>query len=327
MDKELQQNQSANQTAEAKIEATPIAKAAPKMNRMPEMIEAPVLGNYLDYRKYLADYYQYRRDLSAKDIRPYNYAVFSAGANIKSPNYLKMIIDGRRNLSDDMIGKFGKALGLNKEQTEEFRLLVNFTQSADPAMRNIALKDLNEFRVNSKLKSGEIDQKTWDKVPNWIAWILYSMIDQHGVDFTPANLRALLRGKASFDDIEAAINTLINAGEVKRDEATGILEKSRNLIDSPEEIPVALVRKLQTQLMYLGLESLFQDGPTEREFGSLTVSLTKPEFEDLKFQLRKFRKETQKNNSVKRMSSKGERVYQLNLQLFPVTDVSTDSSK
>lgn len=312
------------EAATAPVAETTPAKAAVKMNRMPEMIEAPVLGNYLDYRKYLADYYQYRRDLSAKDIRPYNYAVFSAGANIKSPNYLKMIIDGRRNLSDDMIGKFGKALGLNKEQTEEFRLLVNFTQATDPAIRNIALKDLNEFRVNSKLKSGEIDQKTWDKVPNWIAWILYSMIDQQGVDFNPQALRQLLRGKASPDEITAAMNTLIAAGEVKKDEATGMLEKSRNLIESPEEIPVALVRKLQTQLMYLGLESLFQDGPTEREFGSLTLSLTKNEFEDLKFQLRKFRKETQKNNSVKRMNSKGERVYQLNLQLFPVTDVAAN---
>ena len=72
--------------------------------------------------------------------------------------------------------------------------------------------------------------------------------------------------------------------------------------------------------MYLGLESLFQDSASDREFGSLTVSLTKTEFEQLKFQLRKFRKEINKDNSIKRMSTKGEKVYQLNLQLFPVTD-------
>ena len=74
--------------------------------------------------------------------------------------------------------------------------------------------------------------------------------------------------------------------------------------------------------MYLGLESLFHDGPTEREFGSATLTMTKSEFEDLRFQLRKIRKEAQKNIGVKRLSTKGERVYQLNLQLFPVSNKS-----
>jgi uncharacterized protein (TIGR02147 family) len=74
--------------------------------------------------------------------------------------------------------------------------------------------------------------------------------------------------------------------------------------------------------MYLGLESLFQDSPTEREFGALTVSLTKAEFEDLRFRLRQLRKQVHKDNSTKRLGTAGDRVYQLNLQLFPVTDAA-----
>ena len=72
--------------------------------------------------------------------------------------------------------------------------------------------------------------------------------------------------------------------------------------------------------MYLGLESLYQDQPTEREFGTLTLSLTKSEFEEIKFKLRQMRKALHKDNSIARMKDKGERVYQLNIQLFPVTN-------
>jgi uncharacterized protein (TIGR02147 family) len=72
--------------------------------------------------------------------------------------------------------------------------------------------------------------------------------------------------------------------------------------------------------MYLGLESLFKDSASDREFGSATLALTKEEFEEIKFQLRKIRKQIQKDNSVKRAGTKGDKVYQLNLQLFPVTD-------
>lgn len=280
----------------------------------------PQLSDYMNYREYLAAFYAFKRASTKKSLRPYNYAMFSAAANIKSPNYLKMIIEGKRNLSDDMVVKFAKALGLNKEQAEELNLLVNFTQSMDPADRNLWLKKLSEHRVGTKLKAGEIDRRTWEKVPNWVAWIIYAMVDQQGVVFDVKTLKTLLRGKAAEDEIDTALNTLITSGELKLDATTGELRKGRSLIENPEEVPVALVRKLQAQLMYMGLESLYQDAPTEREFGTLTMSLTKAEFDELKFKLRQMRKTMHKDNTIARMNTKGERVYQLNIQLFPVTD-------
>lgn len=281
---------------------------------------APELQNYMDYRPYLRDFYEYRRKASQNDIRPYNYAMFSAAADIKSPNYLKMIIDGRRNLSEDMISKFARAMSLAKEQGEEFKMLVLYSQTSDPAQRNIYLRALNEIRVQQKLKSGEIDRKTWEKIPNWVAWTLYTMVDQGGVDFDPQKLKNLLRGKASLDEVQEAFNSLLLSGELVKDPTTGEVKKAHALMEAADEVPVALVRKLQAQLMYLGLESLFQDSPTEREFGSLTLSLTKNEFEDLKFQLRKIRKSIHKDNAIHRLQVKGDRVYQLNIQLFPLTE-------
>lgn len=282
----------------------------------------PELHDFMDYRKYLLEYYRFKREQTKRQLRPYSYAVFAAGANIKSPNYLKMIIEGKRNLSDDMIGKFAKALALNKQQGEEFRLLVLFNQSADPAERNLLLKELSEYRVHSKLKTGEIDRKSWEKLPSWVAWVIYAMIDQEGVSFKTEDLRKLLRGKVKADEIQSAVRSLVDAGEVEIDADTGVLKKTRSQIDASEEIPVALIRKLQAQLMLLGLESLYEDSPTEREFGTLTLALTAKEFEDIRFKLRQLRKQIHKDNSINRMTSRGERVYQLNLQLFPVTNRS-----
>ncbi len=290
-------------------------------------IEAPNVKHYLDFRKFLQDYYRFRRELSKNDLRPYSYAVFSAAANIKSPNYLKLIIEGRRNLSEDMIARFAKAMGLGKDQSEEFRLLVRYGQATDPAERNLHLKELNEKRVDSKLKTGEIDQKTWEKIPSWITWILYSLVDQKDVKFEAEKLRETLRNKVSTEEIQAALSSLLESGELVRDSETGEVKKARNLMESAEEVPVALVRKLQAELMYLGLESLFQDSPTEREFGTATLALTQQEFEELRFTLRKIRKEAHKNIGVKRLTSKGERVYQLNLQLFPITAGATPFSQ
>ena len=113
-------------------------------SQVPEVVIAPDLTNYMDFRQYLSDFYEYRRKQTKNQLRPYNYQTFSAAADIKSPNYLKMIVEGKRNLSEDMIGKFAKAMSLNKEQGEEFRRLVLFNQALDPADRNVFLKKLTE---------------------------------------------------------------------------------------------------------------------------------------------------------------------------------------
>jgi uncharacterized protein (TIGR02147 family) len=292
-----------------------------KLENSTTSILGPELSEYMDYRLFLADFYHYKKAQTKSSIRPYSYAIFSAAADIKSPNYLKMIIEGKRNLSNDMILKFARACSLNKAQTDEFKLLILFNQAEDPADRNYALKKLSEFRVEQKLKLGEFDRKVFEKVPNWIGWIIFAMVDQIGVQFQTSELRDLLRGKASETEISHALEALIKSGELVRDEVTGKIWKGQSN-EAPDEIPSALVRKLQMQLMYLGLESLYQDSAAEREFGSLTLAMTEKEFEELKFKLRQFRKTLNKDNSIARMTSKGERVYQLNLQLFPVSNAS-----
>ncbi len=281
----------------------------------------PALSEYMDYRLFLAEFYHFKKMQTRLSVRAYSYAIFSAAADIKSPNYLKMIIEGKRNLSPDMVAKFAKACGLNKSQGEEFRLLVFFNQSEDPADRNYALKQLSEYRMEQKIKHGELDRKVLEKVPNWIGWIIYALADQAGVTFQISQLKEILRNKASESEIVAALDGLLKSGELSKDPTTGVITKGKPT-EAPEEIPSALVRKLQMQLMYLGLESLYQDQPNEREFGSLTLSLTEKEFEELKFKLRQMRKSLNKDNSIARLGEKGQRVYQLNLQLFPVSDAS-----
>lgn len=284
-------------------------------------VAVPTLTEYMDYRLFLSDFYQAKKHLTRTMIRPYSYSLFSAAADIKSPNYLKMIIEAKRNLSPEMVGKFAKALSFNKAQTDEFRLLVAFNQAEDPADRNYALKQLSEFRVEQKLKHGELDRKTFEEMPNWIGWIIYALVDQEGVTFEASQLKELLRGKASEAEITEAVENLVRSGELVRDSVTNTITKGK-LSETQKEIPSALVRKLQMQLMYLGLESLYQDTATEREFGSLTMSLTEKEFEAIRFKLRHLRKSMHMENLTARESSKGDRVYQLNLQLFPVSNAS-----
>lgn len=281
---------------------------------------APVLGEYADFRLYLRAVYEYRRQTEGTGLRPYSYSTFSAAADIKSPNYLKLIIEGRRNLSEDMMGRFARALRLNRDETLEFKALVRYGQSMDPSERNQRLKELADLRAQREFDSGDVDPKAWDKVPGWIGWVLYAMADQAGVEFDPEKLQRLFRAKAGVDDIRDSIRKLVESGEFEQDATTGKVRKARQSMETPQDLPVALIRKLQAELIYLGIESLFRDSPKEREFGAITLALTQEEFEHVRLEVRQLRKRLHRDIGVKREAVKGDRVYQLNIQLFPVTE-------
>ncbi len=280
----------------------------------------PVLAEYTDFRQYLKDVYEHKRATESTGLRSYSYSTFSAAADIKSPNYLKLIIEGRRNLSEDMTVRFAKALRLGRDEISEFKALVRYGQATQPIERNHFLKELADLRARRELDRGRIDQRSWDKVPSWIGWVLYAMADQRGVEFDAEQLLRLFRLKASTDDIRDSMRKLFESGELIRNEASGEVTKPREMIEAPQDLPVALIRKLQAELIYLGIESLFNDSPKDREFGALTMALTQEEFEQVRFDVRQLRKRLHKDVSVKRKSSKGDRVYQLNIQLFPVTE-------
>ena len=282
----------------------------------------PSLGAFTDYRAFLKEFYEFKRAQTRSSRRPYSYATFAAAADIRSPNYLKLIIDGARNLSPEMAKKFAKGMGLAKEETDEFCALVEYSQAVEPLERNRRLKVLSDMRVRQQLKSGEINAETWEKVPGWVTWVLYALTDQRNVKFAPDDLYDLMRGKARPEEIRRSLDRLLAAGELVRDAETGEVSKGREIMSGTENVPVALVRKLQAELIYLGLESLFRDQPQDREIGAQTMALTEDEFEVLKFELRQFRKRWAKDVGVARKVSKGDRVFQLNIQLFPVTDSS-----
>jgi len=278
------------------------------------------LSTYTDFREYLKDFFEFKKTESKHQLRPYSYAVFSAAADIKSPQYLKLVIEGQRNLSEQMIKKFARALQLNKIEEDEFTLLVNYSQCSDPRERNGHLQKLSQFRSKRLVKDGTIDEKTWDKIDGWLPAVLFAMADQKQVVFHENHLYPLLKKRVSKEQIRKAIKRLVDDGDLVWDDLSNNYRRARPLLSGIEKMSKEQVKKLQSELVYLGLESLYDEEIQDREFGFVTATLTKEEFEKIKFELRQWRKKVLKETLMNRESHKGDQVYQLNIQFFPVSD-------
>src|SRR4051812_47778282 len=83
------------------------------------------LFEYLDYRKFLADYCAHKKNLN----QVFSNRLFCRKAGIKSAGYFSEVLNGRRNLSKSFIAKFAKGLELNAKEQAYFTLLVAFNHA------------------------------------------------------------------------------------------------------------------------------------------------------------------------------------------------------
>ncbi|RYZ61649.1 MAG: TIGR02147 family protein, partial [Proteobacteria bacterium] len=77
----------------------------------------PSIYGHTNYREYLAAFYKAKKESK----RGYSYRQFSQQAGFTSPNFLKLVIEGKRNLSPQSIEQFLTALSLPAPMAAYFR--------------------------------------------------------------------------------------------------------------------------------------------------------------------------------------------------------------
>lgn len=293
------------------------ASTQSKSTRPAQVLMFPQLADYVNYREYLADFLSYKRS-QKMGLRKYSYSDFAAAADLKSPQYLKLIIENKRNLSDDGIEKFSKALGLNKKDTEHFGCLVKYNQATSPKERYHFLQKLSVHRSENaqNLKS-----------PHWLKVIVYSICDGIGGAYTIGDLQKLLKDRCKLQDLQRCLDEMVEEKALQVIQSsspeTHLYQKAEGQNRLSHDIPLEVIKQIQADLLFLGLESLFIDESNQRDLGSFSIALTQKEFEMVKFEIRKFRKNLLKDLLILREKDHGDRVYQVQFQVFPVTEKAT----
>jgi uncharacterized protein (TIGR02147 family) len=98
---------------------------------------------YLSYRKFLADFYHCKKLNQVE----YTHALFCKKARLNSPNYLKLVMDKKRNLTVPNIHRFAFALELKGAEVEFFEALVLFEQSILSAEKLYYRQRLSEIKA------------------------------------------------------------------------------------------------------------------------------------------------------------------------------------
>ncbi len=281
------------------------------------MSNQPDLFSYFDYRQYLKDRYE------AEKIRTkhFSFRYFARVAGLSSSGYLKMVMDGSRNLSPTSINQFSKALKFNKKQAAYFEALVLFNQAKSDRERDNYFDRLSALRPAVQLKGLEKDQYEYFTKKHFV--FLREMVALPHFQEDAAWIAKQFRPALKTKDVEHSLEVLLHLGLLGRD-SNGELVHSDASITKPAEVDSVEVYNFHQDMLNEAKLAMLTAEPSRRDITSLTIPIPKKSLMEIKQRIKNFREEL--IDYVNKGSEEYHDVYQLNLQLFPVTHTRKESS-
>jgi uncharacterized protein (TIGR02147 family) len=282
------------------------------MNSAARKIKRPDIFSAQDYREYLRTYYLFEKKNDAK----FSYRTFSARAGFKSPNFLKLVIEGQRNLTLRSIRGIVTALGLDSDEAQFFKSLVLVNQAKTSAEKNQQIRELYKSKVFRELYP--LKQAELEFYQNWYCVPIREMIASPAFREDPVWIAENLRGAITAEQAVGALHTLLVLGLVIRDENGG-LKQSQNNLTTGNEVHSVAVADFHRQMLSLAANSIDQIKRYQRDISSSTVLISESTFHHLKELIQNFRK-TLLAEAENGVPKKDHAVYQIGLQLFPLTE-------
>lgn len=273
------------------------------------MKNRPDIYRYLQYREYLQEYYNALKSADKK----FSYRYFSQKVGSSSPSWLSDIIKGRINLTESYIPKLTALLELGKREIRFFKLLVAYDQASHYELKK---EYLEKILASRDIKVDILTQKKFDYFKNWYIPAIreYLMIsDFDGNDFK--GLAKAVLPKITEKEAKSAIETLLSLDLVQENEK-GNLKPTQKTVSKDSSISSVYIPAYQKENLRLAQESIERFSKDERNISSVTVALSKEQYELACAEITKLR---EKLLLISNTSEKEEAIYQCNMQLFPVT--------
>jgi uncharacterized protein (TIGR02147 family) len=208
-------------------------------------------------------------------------------------------------------------LKLQREESHYFKNLVLLNQaktSEAKAQFSEEILRVRAYRRTQPLKASQLRYYM-----HWYYVVVREMVNLPGFVEDPEWIAAHAQPRISARQATEAIEELLKLGLLKRDDG-GKLEQAAIIVGTTDEVTSAQVANFHREFMKKASESIDLVPRDQRDISSVTFRLSMENMKKLKEKIQNFRRELVEEASC---NPQPDAIYQLNLQLFPVTQNET----
>lgn len=267
----------------------------------------PDIFAYADFRQYLVEYYSYMKSQSGF----FSYRYFSKVAGFSSPNFYKLVAEGKRNLSDDGIVRFSKAMKLDAKEARYFRLLVHLGQAQTTEEKDFFTRQLFKSRSSKALQP--LTEEQYNYYNEWYHIPLRELVERSDFKDDPKWIASQFTPHLTEKQAKEGLETLLRLNFIEKTEC-GYRQTSRS-ITSGDGVTHQAFRNFQARMIQMGAEAVDRFGQERREVSSMTLGVSRATVEKIKKLIKEFQEDV---IAVASEQQPVEDVVQMNVQLFPL---------
>lgn len=266
------------------------------------------ITEYQDYRKYMLDYFDWRKKSSA-----FSWREFSKIAGFSSPSYLKLVCDGKSSLSRVGIPLVAAAMGMNEFEQEYFKLMVEFTNAKGDEKKKEAFRKMKEFASEQRARVLEADAfDYYESAVNSVVRELAPLMP----GALPSEIAKKIKHTFTAQKVRDSLKLLVKLDILKALGENVYKQTDKVITGSGEALKLAL-RSMNGQMIDLAREALDKIDPSERDISGVTVGVNADALKRIADEVSRCRKQVV---AIAGECDEIDQVYRLNLQLFPLTE-------
>ncbi len=274
-------------------------------------MQRPAPQDFSDYRTYLRQMVAYLK----ASTKTFSYRAFAMRSGFSSVGFLKHLIEGERNLAAKSVPKVARGLGLSEQEERAFELLVGLSEASNDQERTRLLRRLRASSLKRRIHGDAFElYSTPHAVP------LRELLTLEDAPSQPMELGKRLWPRARAAEVKRALGTLQELGLLEVDEA-GRLRGVSGALETDAEVQSLAVRNYHRTMLQCAAASLDALPRAERSVTSVTVKLTRCQYERVCKQIDSFQDAllSALGGDEQPSSASELEVYHLSFALVPAT--------
>jgi len=275
--------------------------------------------DYTDYRKYLLDFYTDQK----RSKKAFSYRFFARKAGINSVGLYKDVVEGRQNLGRALIFKFSTAMGHSKKEGEYFENMVYLNEAHTVEERKLFFE---RMMASQTTRAKIIETAKYEYYLKWYYSAVRALLALKSYRDDPEDFRKIakaLNPEITPSQAKKALRILEKLGFIQKDEfgvyslidqviSTGSLKQDKN-------IATLHVVNFQKEMMKLAQGAFDRFSSDKLNMSTLTIGISENTLGQIKEELATVRN---KIAGLAENDVNADKVFQLNIQLFPMSDKS-----
>lgn len=265
--------------------------------------------DYTDFRKFLRDRFAESKSCD----KTFTYRRLAALAGFKSAGFFTQVLKATTNLSEAMIPRIAVAFGLQKREASYFGWMVRYNQSPSHEEKKYCFVRMATFK---KARVRTVDPESYDFYDKWYYSAIRAVL--HYYPFDGGDYKTLAR----------KVVPSISPAEARR--AVGVLERLGFIAKGPDDAYVLtgkhittgfdtesiIINNFVTNTLDIAKDAFYRFPKEKRNFSALTLSVSDEGYKKIVERCTEFRKAIV---DIVKDDSRIDRVYQVNLQVFPLS--------